>query len=239
MKRYLDKKKESILYGESINKIYENNQSIQAITEASINVERGKCYVIMGPSGSGKSTLLHILGLLEDATSGKVMIENKNIESLNEEEKSNIRMNKIGFVFQFFYLFPHLNVLENVTFSMLPNKKIPVIERRKIALQLLNKVGMIQRKNHLPRQLSGGEQQRVAIARALANNPECVLADEPTGNVDAENEKQILKIFKGLCQEGKAVVIVTHNEVVAEFADEVFDMKNGILFRRDENHENS
>lgn len=239
MKTYLDKKNEVIILGQSICKIYESCQVIKAVSEASLTVERGKCYVIMGPSGSGKSTFLHILGLLEDATSGKVIIDNEDIKKMNDEKKSNIRMNKIGFVFQFFYLFPHLNVLENVIFSMIPNNRIPIIERKKLAMQLLDKVGMLQRENHLPSQLSGGEQQRVAIARALANNPECILADEPTGNVDAENEQQILKIFKELCQEGKAVVIVTHNEEVAKMADEVFDMRNGFLNRRGENHENS
>jgi ABC-type lipoprotein export system ATPase subunit len=215
----------------NIRKIYGGKEKVEAIQHADMKVNRGKFYAIMGPSGSGKSTLLHILGLLDNPVSGCIMMENKDISDLCDKEKSKLRMKKIGFIFQFFNLFPHLNARENVIFPMLINNKIASKDRKKVAFGLLEKVGMSHKEKALPRTLSGGEQQRIAIARALANNPECILADEPTGNVDLENENRILEIFRELCKEGKAVVVVTHNQGVADAADEVFYMKNGVLER--------
>lgn len=185
--------------------------------------------MIMGASGSGKTTLLQLLGLLDTPTGGKLLIKGKSIERIKEKDKAQLRMQTMGFIFQFFHLLPHLKAWENVAFPMMINKVITPSERQIKAYKLLESVGMGHRNEHFPKQLSGGEQQRVAIARALANDPLCLLADEPTGNVDAESEKNIIKILRDLCNEGRSVIVVTHNKMVADAADEIFYMNNGIL----------
>ena len=212
----------------SINK----NDKISLLNDISLDINNSKFYGIVGHSGSGKSTLLNIIGLIDDFDSGKYFIDNKEVNYLSEDEKSSIRMKKFGFVFQSFYLNNRLTALENVMIPMYINKGIPKSERKKIAMNLLEKFGLGNRINHRPNQLSGGEQQRVAIARALANNPEVILADEPTGNLDKKNEEMIFNYFKKLVTEDKkTVVIVSHNEIINKYADIIYKLEDGKIYK--------
>lgn len=220
----------SLIKMNNINKKYnKNNNEINALSNINVNFEKGKFYAIMGHSGSGKSTLLSIIGLINDFDSGKYFLENKDIKKLNDIELSKFRMNKIGFIFQDFYLDEHMTALENVMLPMIINDKIQKNGRKNIALDLLKKVNMLERASHLPKELSGGEQQRIAIARALANNPAIILADEPTGNLDVENEKIIFEELKKLSKSGKCVIVVSHSNEVIKYADIVMNIEKGEL----------
>ncbi len=215
---------------ENLEKIYTTPQEkIIALTNFSYTFEKGNFYAIMGHSGSGKSTLIRILGLMDTASSGKYIINNKDIDKLGDKELSNIRMENIGFVFQDYYLDINLKAYENVMLPMLINKQINKSQRKARAIELLASVNLENRANHYPKELSGGEQQRVCIARALANDPDYVLADEPTGNLDEENETKILEILKHLSENGKCVIVVSHSNVVKNYADKVLYIKNGKL----------
>ena len=194
-----------------------------------LEIVPGKMYVVMGHSGSGKSTLIQILGLLDTLTEGKLYINGEETSNLTEDEKAEIRMKEIGFVFQSFYLNPKLTALENVILPMYINNEIPSQKRKERAIQLLKSFGLESRMNHYPKELSGGEQQRIAISRALVNNPTFILADEPTGNLDAKNEKIVYEYLKKLSQEGKAIVVVSHNENIKEYADKIYYMEDGKL----------
>lgn len=216
----------------NVKKIYklDKNNQVVALNNIIVNFEECKFYGIVGHSGSGKSTLIQILGLLDSFDEGKYFIDKINTYNLTEEEKAKIRMKKFGFVFQSFYLNKKLTALENVIIPTIINKEILPCERKKVALDLLKKLGLKDRINHQANQLSGGEQQRVAIARALVNNPDIIIADEPTGNLDKENELMIFKIFKKLVEEEhKTVIIVTHNEIIRDFADIIYTIDNGNL----------
>lgn len=234
---YIDKNSDFILEAVKLSKTYNGSVPVVALHDATISVESGKFYSIMGASGSGKTTLLQLLGLLDEPTEGDLYIKGTSVKRMKEIQRAQLRMQTIGFVFQFFHLLPHLKAWENVVFPMLMNKSISKSERKNEAFNLLESVEIGHRKEHFPKQLSGGEQQRVAIARALANKPICILADEPTGNVDAESEKNILKILRNLCNCGHSVITVTHNNVVSNFADEVLYIDKGIL-GRGKNNEN-
>mgnify|MGYP001624098798 CR=1 FL=1 len=219
---------------DKISKSYsiDKNDKISLLNDISLDINNSKFYGIIGHSGSGKSTLLNIIGLIDDFDSGKYFIDNKEVNYLSEDEKSSIRMKKFGFVFQSFYLNNRLTALENVMIPMYINKGIPKSERKKIAMNLLEKFGLGNRINHRPNQLSGGEQQRVAIARALANNPEVILADEPTGNLDKKNEEMIFNYFKKLVTEDKkTVVIVSHNEIINKYADIIYKLEDGKIYK--------
>lgn len=181
----------------------------------------------MGPSGSGKSTLLNIIGTLEKQSGGRVIVMGKDISGMTEKEYAVTRVKHIGFVFQNFYLNPYLNALDNVIVPMCVNNEINEKDRKSRAENLLNKFGLKDRMEHLKSELSGGEQQRVAIARALANDPDIILADEPKGNLDEENEIIIFKCLKELAESGKTVIVVSHNEIVREYADEVITIVKG------------
>ena len=210
----------------------DKNDKISLLNDISLEISNNKFYGIVGHSGSGKSTLLNIIGLIDDFDSGKYFIDNKEVNYLSEDEKSSIRMKKFGFVFQSFYLNNRLTALENVMIPMYINKEISKSERKKIAMNLLEKFGLGNRINHRPNQLSGGEQQRVAIARALANNPEVILADEPTGNLDKKNEEMIFNYFKKLVTEDKkTVVIVSHNEIINKYADIIYKLEDGKIYK--------
>ncbi len=212
----------------NINKVYRlKNEKITALDNITIEFEAGKLYAIMGHSGSGKSTLIHCLGLIDNVDSGEIMINNKNVSNMTNSEKSEIRAKMIGFIFQGFYLSPKLKAYENVMLPMYINKEIKASDRRNKAIELLNMFGLKERINHYPKELSGGEQQRVAIARALANNPDIILADEPTGNLDSSNEQYVLETLKKISEKGKCVIIVSHNNIVKKYADKVLYMNNG------------
>ena len=209
-----------------VNKKYDSNFILKNVN---LDIEDSKIYVIKGESGVGKSTLLNILGLLDKPTSGNIEINGKIVNNLKDDELSEIRMNTLGFVFQSFYLNNNLKAYENVEVAMYINKKFSKKEIENRDENLLEILGLSDKKMSFPNELSGGEQQRVAIARALANEAKCILADEPTGNLDKNNEKIVLDCFKNLANDGRTIVIVTHSDSVLEYADKVYCIKNGIL----------
>lgn len=216
---------------EDITKTYKTKKrDIEVLTGVNITFELGKFYAIMGPSGSGKSTLFNILGLVDTPSSGTYKINGVDTTKLTDKELSIIRMNNIGFVFQDFNLDPYLNALENVMMPLYLNKKIKKEDREKISKDILTKLNLENRLEHFPNELSGGEAQRVAIARALVNNPNIILADEPTGNLDEELETEIFKILKSLTKENKCVIVVSHSSKIKEYADVVYTLKDGKIF---------
>lgn len=200
----------------------------RALCEANFKIEKGEFVAIMGPSGSGKSTLMQILGLLDKSTGGEYLFQGKNIENYSEDEISEIRNQEIGFVFQSFNLLPKTSVYENVELPLLYNSvqqnKQENIDKIKRAL---GAVGLDHRMNYLSNEISGGQKQRVAIARALVNNPSIIFADEPTGNLDSKTGKDIMKIFKDLNQEGKTIILVTHEESIAKYARRIIKVEDG------------
>ncbi|ELE6098776.1 ABC transporter ATP-binding protein [Campylobacter coli] len=198
---------------------------VKALDNINLNIYKGEWLAIMGPSGSGKSTLLNILSLMDDPSSGKYILDNEDLEQINEEQKITLRREKIGLIFQQFHLIPYLSALENVMLSQYYHSSVDEEDAKAI----LEKVGLSHRLSHLPSQLSGGEQQRVCIARALINNPEILLADEPTGNLDEANEKIVLETLQKLKNEGKTIVLITHNPELAKFADRALILQHGIL----------
>ena len=211
-----------------ISKIY--NNSVVAVDNVSLTVNQGEFIAVMGQSGSGKSTLLQIAGLLDTCTSGQVIINGNDISTIDKNAIADVRMENLGFVFQAFHLNAHLKLYENVMVPMLINDKFTSMnDMKEQAMQLIDSVGLTNRKEHYPFELSGGEQQRVAIARALANDPDFILADEPTGNLDSKNELMVFEELKKLCYLGKGVLVVSHNDAVIDFADKIYTMKDGVL----------
>ncbi|EAC1234304.1 ABC transporter ATP-binding protein [Campylobacter coli] len=198
---------------------------VKALDNINLNIYKGEWLAIMGPSGSGKSTLLNILSLMDDPSSGKYILDNEDLEQINEEQKITLRREKIGLIFQQFHLIPYLSALENVMLSQYYHSSVDEEDAKAV----LEKVGLSHRLSHLPSQLSGGEQQRVCIARALINNPEILLADEPTGNLDEANEKIVLQTLQKLKNEGKTIVLITHNPELAKFADRTLILQHGVL----------
>ncbi len=200
--------------------------AVQAIKKINLAIKKGDFLAIMGPSGSGKSTLMHIAGCLDTPTSGKVFLEGKDVSKFSESELARIRNKKIGFVFQAFNLIPRTSALDNV---MLPlfYANFSYSKMKREAIKALKTVNLGDRINHLPNQLSGGEQQRVAIARALINNPAIIFADEPTGNLDSKAGVEIMKILKNLNQKGHTVVVVTHESQIAKFAKRIIKIVDG------------
>ena len=211
-----------------ISKIY--NNSVVAVDNVSLTVNQGEFIAVMGQSGSGKSTLLQIAGLLDTCTSGQVIINGNDVSTLDKNALADVRMKNLGFVFQAFHLNAHLKLYENVMVPMLINDKFASMnDMKEQAMQLIDSVGLTNRKEHYPFELSGGEQQRVAIARALVNKPAIILADEPTGNLDSKNELMVFEELKKLCYLGKGVFVVSHNDAVIDFADKIYIMKDGVL----------
>lgn len=195
---------------------------IHALSNANLSIEKGELVVIVGPSGAGKTTALNILGGMDNATSGRVIVDNKEISRLKNRDLIKYRREDIGFVFQFYNLVQNLTAIENVELATQICKKSLNPE------QVMEKVGLIDRKNNFPSQLSGGEQQRVAIARAIAKNPKLLLCDEPTGALDYKTGKQILKLLQDMSRKEKmTVIIITHNGAIAPMADKVIKFKNG------------
>lgn len=216
---------------EDITKTYKTKKrDVEVLKNIDLTFSLGKFYAIMGPSGSGKSTLFNILGLVDTPSSGTYKINGIDITKLTDKSSSIIRMNNIGFVFQDFNLDPYLNALENVMMPLYLNKKIKKEDREKISKDILTKLNLENRLEHFPNELSGGEAQRVAIARALVNNPNIILADEPTGNLDEELETEIFKILKTLTKENKCVIVVSHSSKIKEYADVVYTLKDGKIF---------
>ncbi len=197
--------------------------SVNALKSVNLSVAKGDWVSIMGPSGSGKSTLLNIIALLDEPTSGDYKLLGKSMRDLSEEEKIIIRREKIGLIFQQFHLIPYLSALENVMLAQFYHSTIDE-EDAKAALE---KVGLGHRISHLPSELSGGEQQRLCIARSFINNPDILLADEPTGNLDGENEKIALEAFCKLRDEGKTIILITHNHELGEYGNKKLFLRHG------------
>lgn len=196
---------------------------VEALKNINISVKKGDWVSIMGPSGSGKSTLLNIISLLDEPTSGEYNLLGKSMRDLSDSDKITIRREKIGLIFQQFHLIPYLNALENVMLAQFYHSSIDV-DDAKAALQ---KVGLGHRISHLPSQLSGGEQQRLCIARSFINNPDILLADEPTGNLDSDNEKIVLEAFCKLRDEGKTIILITHNSEIGSYGNQKILLKHG------------
>lgn len=202
---------------------------VEVLKGITLEIKEGEFLSIMGPSGSGKSTLLNLIGCLDRPTSGKYLLDGIDINTLSDNELAEIRNKKIGFVFQNFNLIPRLSAVKNVVLPLLYSG-IPSEERNKRAFELLQKVGLSQRANHLPSELSGGEQQRVSIARALINNPSLILADEPTGNLDSKTGQEIMDIFNSIHKEGATIIMVTHEKSISEQAERMITIKDGVCF---------
>ncbi|MCT4509847.1 MAG: ABC transporter ATP-binding protein [Tepidibacter sp.] len=215
----------------NLEKVYQNGDiKVPALKKISLTIKEGEFVAIMGSSGSGKSTFMNILGCLDKPTSGEYLLDGIPIQDRNEEELSDIRNLKIGFVFQSFNLIPRTSSLKNVELPLLYARKSQS-DRREKAISILEKVGLKERIHHMPNELSGGQRQRVAIARALANEPPLILADEPTGNLDTKSGDEVMGIFKKLNDEGVTIVLVTHEPEIAQHCKRVVAFKDGILIK--------
>ena len=210
-----------------ISKIYKMGESeVKALSGVDLKIERGDFLLIVGPSGSGKSTMMNLVGALDFASKGDIFLDNQNIEHLTESGLAQIRGKKIGFVFQTFNLIPTLNAIENIALPMI-FQEVSKEERMQRAEKILGQVKLTHRRTHLPNELSGGERQRVAIGRALANNPEVILADEPTGNLDTKTGLEIMKLFTDFNKRGKTIIIVTHDLDLLKYAQKVLKIRDG------------
>jgi len=219
--------KQTIIELKNVHKDYKIGDSIISAVEAvDLTINKGDFIAIVGPSGSGKSTMMNLVGALDLATEGDIFLDNVNIEHLHESELAQLRGKKIGFVFQTFNLVPTLTALENVMLPMI-FQNVELEERKERATKLLSDLGLSERLKHLPNELSGGERQRVALARALANDPEVILADEPTGNLDSKRSEEIAKMFVKLSKQGKTIILVTHDLDIAKYANKVYKLKDG------------
>ncbi|WP_427171200.1 ABC transporter ATP-binding protein [Fusobacterium nucleatum] len=216
---------------EDIDKFYmETGNKLHILKKLNLEVKRGEFVSILGKSGSGKSTLLNIMGLLDKIDGGKIWIDNKEVSSLNEVERNNIKNHFLGFVFQFHYLMSEFTALENVMIPALLNNFKNKAEIEKEAKELLEIVGLSERMKHKPNQLSGGEKQRVAIARAMINKPKLILADEPTGNLDEDTGELIFSLFKKINKEqNQSIVVVTHARDLSQVTDRQIYLKRGVL----------
>ncbi len=213
----------------NLSKRYKSGKvEVWALREVNLEINRGESLAIIGPSGAGKSTLLHLLGALDSPSSGEVFLDNLNIAQINASQRAEIRNRRIGFVFQFYHLLPEFSALENVMLpAKIANGKWQMANSK--AEGLLEKLGLKNRVNHRPSELSGGEQQRVAIARALINEPEILLCDEPTGNLDSQTGEKIIAILERLNKEGRTLIVVSHEQGIAQKADRVLEMRDGKL----------
>jgi putative ABC transport system ATP-binding protein len=219
----------SIIQLENIQKSYFlGKQELKVLKGISLEIFKNEYVALMGPSGSGKSTLMNILGCLDSPTAGKYILNSKDVSKMPDDDLADVRNKEIGFVFQQFNLLPRLTAAENVALPLVYNgtsKKI----RTELSLEMLDRVGLADRSHHKPNELSGGQNQRVAIARALVNNPSIILADEPTGNLDSKTSVEIMNIFDKIQADGNTVILVTHEEDIANYAHRIIRLKDGII----------
>jgi putative ABC transport system ATP-binding protein len=215
---------------DAVTKVYQQGRrSVQAVRGVSLQIAAGEFVSVMGPSGSGKSTLLHLLGALDTPTSGRALFHGRDLQTMSDRERSVLRRSKIGFVFQFFNLLPTLTADENVALPLLL-AGLGRNEARKRAAAALDRVGLADRTDHFPEELSGGEMQRVAVARALVAEPEAVLCDEPTGNLDSASSQEVLALLRSLPEPGRrAVVVVTHDAAAAAYGDRLVHIRDGLI----------
>lgn len=219
----------NIINIESISKVYQvGMEKVHAIRNISIKINKNEYVAIMGPSGSGKSTLMNMIGCLDTPTSGKYELNNTNVSQMSDNDLAQIRNKEIGFVFQTFNLLPRSDALHNVELPLI-YAGIPASERKERARNALEKVGLGDRIHHKPNELSGGQKQRVAIARALVNNPSIILADEPTGNLDSKTGEEIMILFNDIYNLGNTIILVTHEEYIAEHAARIVRIKDGLV----------
>lgn len=216
-----------MLKTENLQKVFRTDEvETWALNDVNIEIKKGEFVAIMGPSGCGKSTLLNILGLLDNPTSGKYYLNGTEVSKFTESQRTNIRKGVIGFVFQSFNLIDELNVYENIELPLL-YMGVPASERRKKVEEAMKRMDIMHRSKHFPQQLSGGQQQRVAIARAVVAGPPLILADEPTGNLDSKNGKEVMSLLSELHKEGTTIVMVTHSKHDANYADRVINLFDG------------
>lgn len=218
-----DNKKEVLIKGVNLKKTYIMGEvEINALDSVDFEIHKGELLVILGPSGSGKSTMLNIIGGMDSPTGGELYFEDTPVHEMNKRRLTMYRRKNIGFIFQFYNLLPNLTALENVDIAR------EISESSLKSEDMMAKVGLSERKNHFPSQLSGGEQQRVAIARALAKNPDVFLCDEPTGALDSKSSKDVLRVLHNFCREfSKTVIIITHNNAIASMADRIMVLRDG------------
>jgi len=214
-------------------KIYGTKVKVEVLRGVSLSVAEAEFVAIIGPSGSGKSTLMHLMGCLQRATKGEVLLEGINVAELTEDELADIRATEIGFVFQQFNLLPSKTAQQNVELPLI-FQGVGAAERSKRSVEMLQQVGLGHRLDHRPSQMSGGEQQRVAIARALVSNPKIIFADEPTGNLDTKSSREIMSILKKLNDAGKTLIVVTHDSEIAGWSDRIIRLRDGRIIK-DEN----
>ena len=227
----------NIINIEHISKVYQvGSEEVRALSDISIRIDKNEYVAIMGPSGSGKSTLMNVLGCLDTPTAGLYDFNNQNVSEMNDNQLARIRNKEIGFVFQTFNLLPRSDALHNVELPLI-YAGIPTAERRSRAKQALVDVGLENRMYHKPNELSGGQRQRVAVARALVTNPSIILADEPTGNLDSKTGEEIMLLFNEIHSKGNTIILVTHEEYIAEHAARIVRLKDGLV-ESDEQVEN-
>jgi putative ABC transport system ATP-binding protein len=221
----------AIIQVEEVNKEYgSGKKTVAALKDVNLEIRRGEFVGVVGPSGCGKSTLLHVMSGLEAPTSGRVLLDGVDVTLISERDLPKVRAQKIGFVFQAFLLIEDLTAFEKIQAVLWPNEEITKQKQESMALEVLREVDMLERRDHFPRQLSGGEQQRVAIARALVNHPPVLFCDEPTGNLDSKSGENIMKIISALNKEkDMTVVLVTHNEDLVKNAKRILRMKDGVV----------
>lgn len=217
-----------MIHLKDVSKTYSNKgrEEVHAVKQANLVINKSDFIAIVGPSGSGKSTMMNILGMLDRPTTGGYYFENKDVNTLSEDELAGIRNKKIGFVFQRFHLLPKTTALENVELPLLYSNRKHI---HALALEALTRVGLKDRATHRANELSGGQQQRVAIARALVNEPEIIFADEPTGNLDFTTGQEIIRIFQTLNDAGRTIVLITHDQTVASYAKRIIRIQDGII----------
>jgi len=219
-----------LIQAESMTKIYRmGTVKVLALQKVNFSLKEGAFLSIMGPSGSGKSTLLHLLGCLDRPTDGRLLIRGVEIADQSDRQLARLRNEQIGFVFQNFNLIPRISALDNVMLPMNFGKSITKQDRKQRSMELLRQVGLKNRIHHAPNELSGGERQRVAIARSLANDPKIILADEPTGNLDTKTSASIMELFSSLNQQGRAIVIVTHDKISSSYSQRTLQMLDGTI----------
>ncbi|MGD0204450.1 MAG: ABC transporter ATP-binding protein [Candidatus Bathyarchaeia archaeon] len=230
----MPEKEVAMIYAQALGKDYQiGNEKLEVLKDITFSIPKGKFTVVSGPSGSGKTTLLNIIGGIDKPTTGKIFVNDQDLTVQNEDFLSDFRCNNVGFVFQSYNLVSTLTVAENVAFPMEWTGK-PEDEIEKRITELLETVGLQNRANHFPAQLSGGEQQRVAFARALANDPQLILADEPTGNLDDKNAQKIVQVLQLLKEKGKTVIVSTHDVQIKQLADQVLCLEDGKLASENE-----
>lgn len=227
-----------MIHIQNLSKVFRTEEvETKALSEVSITINQGEFVTIMGASGSGKSTLLNIVGLLDSATAGNYQLLNQEMTGLNEQEKSKIRKQNIGFIFQNFNLIDELSVFDNIELPLIYNN-VPASERKGKVAAIAERLGISHRLKHYPQQLSGGQQQRVAVARALINDPKIILADEPTGNLDSKNGNEVMELLTDLHANGSTILMVTHSDYDASFSQRTIIMKDGMVLSEKTNSRN-